>query len=42
MMLIDYRTAEIIRPATATEIAESLAAGPEGVIMVDGIPCYVG
>ena len=42
MMLIDYRTAEIIRSATASEIAESLAAGPTGVILVDGVPCYVG
>lgn len=42
MMLIDYRTAEIIRTATAAEIAESLAAGPTGVIMVDGVLCYVG
>lgn len=39
--LHNYETAEIIRDATIAELAKSLAAGPEGVIMVDGIACYV-
>ncbi len=42
--LINYRTNEIIRDATAEEHAESVAAarhdGGAGVITVDGIPCY--
>lgn len=43
--LHDYRTGDAIRPATATELADSLAAacddGGAGVIMVDGRSCYV-
>lgn len=38
--LRNYQTGEAIRPATADELAASLAAGPEGVIMVDGVGCY--
>lgn len=32
---------EVIREATADETAESVMAGPEGWIVVDGIRCYV-
>ncbi len=39
--LYDYNTGEMIREATAKELAESIAAGPEGVIEVDGRDCYV-
>ena len=36
-----YSDAAYLRPATADEYAESRAAGFEGVIMVDGVACYV-
>jgi len=43
--LMDYYTAEDIRPATRNELRESLAAaeidGGAGVIDVAGNPCYV-
>lgn len=43
--LCDYETAEPIRPATEAEAAESEAAslidGGAGVIVVDGVRCYV-
>jgi len=43
--LVDYQTTEIIRPATADELAASRAAaerdGGRGVIEVDGRRCYV-
>jgi hypothetical protein len=43
--LTNYRTGEDIRPATASELAESEAAaehdGGAGVIIVDDVPCYV-
>ena len=43
--LMDYYTAEVIREATPEETQESLAAGEEGVIVVeiDGMSrrCYV-
>jgi hypothetical protein len=39
--LMDYDTAEWIRAATPAEVAESLSAGYEGVIWVDGRRCYV-
>ena len=43
--LIDYRTGEIIRPATADELRASIDAakidGGAGVIDVDGRSCYV-
>lgn len=42
--LYDYDTAERIRPATADELAASIAAaerdGGAGVIEVDGRRCY--
>jgi len=40
-VLYDYRTAEEIRNATDKELAASIAAGPEGVITLDGRDCYV-
>lgn len=40
-LLYDYQTGEIIRSATAAELAESRAAGEAGVIVVDGRSCYV-
>lgn len=39
--LMSYDTADYIRKATAEEVEESLAAGEEGVIRVDGERCYV-
>lgn len=36
-----YSDAVYLRPATADEYAESRAAGFEGVILVDGVACYV-
>jgi len=43
--LIDYRTGESLRPATAAEQAASIEAarhdGGRGVIDVDGRPVYV-
>lgn len=39
--LNDYKTGEVIRPATADELAASKAAGDTGVITVDGRSCYV-
>jgi len=43
--LYDYKTGEYIRPATAAEAAESMAAaefdGGSGVIIVAGRSCYV-
>lgn len=43
--LVDYRTGERIRKATAAEAAESdheVEIGhAEGTIMVDGVCCYV-
>lgn len=39
--LCDYATGETIRPATCGERNDSLLAGEEGVIEVDGAPCYV-
>ena len=44
-LLIDYRTGETIRTATAAELAASISAtqhdGGAGVITVDGRLCYV-
>jgi hypothetical protein len=39
--LTDYQTGDDIRPATAAERVASDAAGPEGVILVNGRSCYV-
>ena len=39
--LHDYRTGEEIRPATVAETVESRDAVYEGVILVDGVACYV-
>ena len=39
--LCDSETNDDIREATADEAAESVNAGPEGHIMVDGRKCYV-
>jgi hypothetical protein len=39
--LLDYGTADYIRKATIREYYESIAAGPTGVISVDGRSCYV-
>lgn len=43
--LYNYATGEAIRPATAAEMAESIAAaerdGGHGIIVVDGVSCYV-
>ena len=42
--LFDYRTADVLRPASLGELAESVTAarydGGAGVILVDGRPCY--
>jgi hypothetical protein len=40
--LRDSETNDDIREATADEAAESVNAGPEGHILVDGRRCYVG
>jgi hypothetical protein len=40
-VLYDYDTAEAIRNATDGELAASIAAGPQGIITVDGRDCYV-
>lgn len=44
-LLCDYATAEVIRPATEDERAESREAarldGGAGVIEIDGVACYV-
>lgn len=40
--LIDSETNDVIREATEDEAAESVLAGAEGHIMVDGRKCYVG
>ena len=44
--LTDYRTGEDIRTASPAEVEASKAAaetdGGAGVILVDGVPCYVG
>lgn len=43
--LHNYKTGEVIRPATAEELAASIEAakadGGAGVIVVDGVSCYV-
>jgi hypothetical protein len=39
--LCDSETGAAIRTATVEEVCESLLAGPEGHIMVDGVQCYV-
>jgi hypothetical protein len=39
-MLTDSETGETLRLATAEEAAESLRAGDEGHILVDGRRCY--
>ena len=39
--LYNYKTGEAIRPATEAEAKESAAAGDSGVILVDGVACYV-
>jgi hypothetical protein len=39
--LTDYRTGEPIRPATAAEHAQSLAAGEAGVFELDGRSVFV-
>lgn len=36
-----YSDGQYLRAATADEYAESRAAGFEGVILVDGVACYV-
>lgn len=42
--LIDYKTGDMIRPATSAELAASIEAaktdGGSGVIVVDGVSCY--
>lgn len=42
--LINYKTGETIRPATAAELSASIEAaktdGGAGVIVVDGVSCY--
>jgi hypothetical protein len=40
--LIDSETNDVIREATESETVESVLAGPEGHITVDGRRCYVG
>ncbi len=40
-VLCDYDSGNDIRPATRHELAASLTAGPEGVILVDGRRVYV-
>ncbi|MCA9181948.1 MAG: hypothetical protein KDA51_10865 [Planctomycetales bacterium] len=40
--LLDSETNDTIREATADETAESVNAGPEGHILVNGRRCYVG
>lgn len=40
-MLTDADTNDEIRDATVAEVCESLLAGPEGFITVDGRQCYV-
>ena len=40
--LRDSETNETVREATADETAESVCAGPEVHILVDGRRCYVG
>lgn len=40
-MLTDSRTNDDIRDATVDELCESLLAGAEGTILVDGRKCYV-
>ena len=39
--LHNYATGSAIRAATEAELSASKSAGPEGVIMVDGVSCYV-
>lgn len=39
--LCDSETNSVIREATEDEVAESVLAGPEGHILVDGRRCYV-
>lgn len=39
--LIDSYLSKFVRKATVAEMAESLAAGPEGHILIDGRLCYV-
>lgn len=39
--LCNSETNEVIRPATANEVCESVMASPEGHIIVDGVQCYV-
>jgi hypothetical protein len=39
--LMAYDNAEPLRAATAAEILESALSGPEGVIEIDGVSCYV-
>jgi len=38
--LCNSETSEAIRTATVEEVCESVLAGPEGHIMVDGVQCY--
>tara|TARA_R110000868_G_scaffold145032_1_gene364860 strand:+ start:186 stop:323 length:138 start_codon:yes stop_codon:yes gene_type:complete len=44
-MLTEYRTGRTIRTATASELALSIAAaeldGGAGIIVVDGVLCFV-
>lgn len=40
-MLTDADTNDDVRDATVAEVCESLLAGPEGFITVDGRKCYV-
>lgn len=40
--LHDYQTGEAIRPATADELVQSLAAGESGAFDLDGRSVYVG
>lgn len=40
-LLTDSRTNDDIRDATIDELCESLLAGAEGIILVDGRKCYV-
>ena len=39
--LCNSETGTVIRTAKVEEVCESVVAGPEGHIMVDGVQCYV-
>ena len=39
--LCNSETGAVIRTPTVEEVCESVLAGPEGHIMVDGVQCYV-